>query len=147
MIGYGNHAPFMATNITEPEILAFLRSIESGEVRLTPLEEPQEVYAGCVPYTASNGWKLVIFNDANEWDYIEQIRTADGRECSYDDIYESMPTVDAYEPSIDVSWTRYGIPGYCKRRCVRCGRFIDRKSSSTSPHVCRECEQQKADQA
>ena len=85
----------MSTSVTEAEVLDFLHSVEHGEVSLVPTHEPQEVYAGIVAYQASNGWKITVFNDANEWDYVEQLRTADGRECDYEDIHEHMTRVDA----------------------------------------------------
>jgi hypothetical protein len=47
------------------ELLALYAEIESGDVRLTALQDPQNVYAGNVVYVSSNGWTLTIFNDAN----------------------------------------------------------------------------------
>ncbi len=122
--------------------MAFLHSVEAGEVTLTPLQEPQDVYAGPVDYAASNGWQVSVYNDCNEWDYIERVRTADGLECDYDFIYEHMPQVDAYQPSEEVAWSRYRIPGYMKFRCVYCGR---RCKGGTLPYVCRNCEAHEAD--
>lgn len=127
----------MQNSVKESEVLAFLNSVESGAVRLTPLQEPQDVYAGTVDYTASNGWRVTIYNDANEWDYIEHVRTADGRECDYNFINEHMPQVDVYRPSDEVAWSRYRIPGYMKFRCVRCGQ---RCKGGLRPYVCRNCE-------
>jgi hypothetical protein len=47
---------------------------------------PQKVYAGNVPYQASNGWHITVFNDANEWDYVEEIRTQGGDTLDFDDL-------------------------------------------------------------
>ena len=102
----------MTRNVTESEVLDFLHSIEGGAVTLIPKQDPQEVFAGPVDYVANNGWFLTIFNHANEWDYIERIRTADGRECEYDEIFACMPAMDAYKPSAEIAWTRYRIPEY-----------------------------------
>lgn len=108
--------------ISDIEIWEFLRAIESGSVVLTPDgdREPQLIYAGDVPYRASNGWRIVIFNDANEWDYIDEIVTSDGRRISYDEIADSFPDIDNYEPTIEISWLRYRIPGYISFRCSVC---------------------------
>ncbi len=129
------------SDVTETEILAFLKAIEEGLVSLTPAWEPQDIYAGNVDYTASNGWIVTIFNDCNEWDYIERLRTADGRECCYDQIADYMPAVDAYEVSDEVSWSRYRIPGYCIFRCVKCGERITDRELIKMPYLCAKCPQ------
>jgi hypothetical protein len=125
----------------EIELSQFLKAIEDGSVSLTPEQEPQDVYAGNVSYVASNGWRIVVYNDVNEWDYIESITTSDGRTfgCA---ALDEMPAVDAYEPSEEIAWTRYGIPGYCRFRCKACGtRLIKPKGGSMhSPFLCPVCQ-------
>jgi hypothetical protein len=98
--------------ISDIEIWEFLRAIESGSVILTPdgEREPGEICIGNVAYKASNGWRIVIFNDANEWDYIDEIVTYDGRRIEYNEIADSFPDIDCYEPTEDISWSRYRIP-------------------------------------
>lgn len=130
----------MPTNVSEAEVLIFLRLIESGEVTVTPLHEPQDVYAANVDYTASNGWTLTIFNDCNEWDYIDHLRTADGRECDFEEIFAHMRAADAYRPSEDVAWKRYRIPGYLKFRCTRCGDLLTEKARIRLPFLCANCQ-------
>jgi len=44
----------------EVELSQFLRSIEDGSVSLTPEQDPQDVYAANVGYSASNGWRIVV---------------------------------------------------------------------------------------
>ena len=100
----------MVADLSEEEILLFLRSIERGEIRLDPTVEPQEVYAGCVEYLASNGWHITVFNDANEWDYIEEIIAADGRGADFAEVSQ-MPGIADYEPSAEIAWSRYRLPG------------------------------------
>lgn len=109
-------------DISNTEIWEFLRAIESGSVVLTPEEErgPQEIYAAKVAYSASNGWRIVVFNDANEWDYIDEIVTKDGRRIVYHEIAVSFPDIDKYEPSEEISWSRYRIPGRMRFRCAVC---------------------------
>lgn len=125
----------------EVELRQFLKAIEDGTVSLTPEQEPQEVYAGNVSYLASNGWRIVIFNDANEWDYIGSITTSDGRVFGCDAL-DALPAVDMYEPSGEIAWTRYGIPGYCRFRCKACGtRLTKRKGGSMRPpFLCLDCQ-------
>jgi hypothetical protein len=123
----------MSSSLSEEAIREFLRAIEHGEVTLTPEEEPQEVYAGIVRYRASNGWRIEIFNDANEWDYIEEIMAADGRSADFADS-DTLPVMADYEPSDEVAWRCYGIPGYRRFRCPRCQREL-RHGSEFGPHV------------
>lgn len=113
----------MKTPICEQEIVDVLQRIEEGEIRLMPPHEPQAVYAGNVLYKASNGWEIVIFNDVNVWDYIEYLKTADGREIEYDELDE-MPRVERYRPSPEVAWKCYRIPGYLTFRCTQCGTIL-----------------------
>jgi hypothetical protein len=120
---FGESFGELAAPLPEQEVWEFLQAIERGEITLTPEEEPQEVYAGTVHYQASNGWRLAVFNDANEWDYLEEIVTADGRSLDYGDL-DPFPRLDNYEPSDEISWSRYRIPGYCRFRCPRCERWF-----------------------
>ena len=126
----------MSGKISEEEVLRFLSNIEEGTVTLHPVHEPQEIFAGNVCYKASNGWQIVIFNDANEWDYIDFIETSDGRTIDYDDL-EHMPDVDKYSPSDEIAWLRYGIPGYCIFRCKRCGKELKRPKDNS--FLCDKC--------
>ena len=63
-----------------------LAAIEAGTVHLTPIGEPQRIYAGIVEYVINNGWRLAVFNDCNEWDYLEWIETPDGRRVDFDQL-------------------------------------------------------------
>ena len=129
----------MPAALTESEVLAFLGDVESGAILLVALREPQDVYAGAVEYAASNHWTLTVFNDANEWDYIEELCTADGRRCDYDMIFAQMPRVNAYQPSEELAWTRYRIPGHMMFRCVRCGHDLSDPKLRQGPYTCERC--------
>lgn len=99
------------------DVLDFLKQIETGEVQLSAEVDPQDVYAGNVHYAASNGWKIVIFNDCNEWDYVDRVESSDGRAWNFgDDDDEGEPISHGYDVSNEVAWERYGIPGYLKSR-------------------------------
>ncbi len=106
--------------LTEEECLDFLHRVETGELTLEPVHCAQDVFAGDVEYLASNGWSVVVFNDANEWHYIERIATADGRAVASDEINEKMSRLSHYSPTHEVSWKVYRIPGYCDHRCELC---------------------------
>jgi hypothetical protein len=102
-----------AMTLSEAEVWTFLRAIERGDITLSSEEEPQLIYAGNVRYAASNGWIITVFNDCNEWDYVDTIETTDGRTLDFDDMPQALRN---YCPSEDVAWTRYGIPGYAQYR-------------------------------
>ena len=91
-----------------------LQAIDAGTVTLVCVgkETPQEVYAGNVEYKASNGWTIVVFNDCNEWDYLDEISDPLGTSLDYDGINEVTDDLRNYGPSEEVAWLRYGIPGY-----------------------------------
>jgi len=66
-----------AAKLTEDEILDFLHAVEREEITLKSVSGWG--YCGVPVFVASNGWQLGIFNDCDEWDYIEFIRTPDGK--------------------------------------------------------------------
>ncbi len=111
----------MRREIPERELLDFYGAIESGAVQLRALEDPQSVYAGNVTYQATNGWTLVVFNDANEYDYVDEVRSADGRVTDFDGL---EGTAADWCPDDETAWRCLGIPGYCCFRCVTCGATI-----------------------
>lgn len=126
--------------LEESEVREFLDGIEKGTITLLPKNDPQDVYAGDVEYEASNGWHIIIFNDANEWDYIDTIKTPDGRTLNFDELQQKMPTISCYEPSDEIAWKRYGIPGYCRFRCKRCGVQLKRMDLRCLPFLCIKCQ-------
>ena len=125
----------MRSKISETEVLDFLTAIERGEVVLTPESDPQDVYAGNVTYHADTGWTIVVFNDANEWDYIDSITTADGLQVDFDEL-DAMPRIRNYEVSNEISWGRYRIPGHMRFRCNECGAELKRGPSKS----CARCD-------
>jgi hypothetical protein len=123
--------------ISKEEIFLFLHAIEFGEVALKPRQEPQYVYAGIVEYEASNGWAIAVFNDANEWDYIEWIIASDGRRVDFFGMEEQDSDLENYSPSNEIAWRRYGIPGYLQNRCRQCGIAI--VPDSGGRYLCQQC--------
>lgn len=64
---------------------SLLAGILTGFVKVTPIEDPAEVYAGDVTYKCSNGWQLIIFNDCGGWDYVDHLVTPEGEKIDWDD--------------------------------------------------------------
>lgn len=120
----------MQLAISELEIRELLTAIERGTVQITPVQDPQEIYAGVAEYIVDNGWRLAVFVDCNEWDYIEWIEAPDGRRVDYDHLYDAPSDLKNYVPPESVAWERYRIPGYLKFRCPRCGSILRRVNKS-----------------
>lgn len=114
-------ALIMLNEIPISELRSFFRNIESGDIRLVAELDPQDVYAGNVVYRASNGWILRIFNDANEFDYVDEVRSSDGRVTDFDAI---EGTEAEWRPDDETAWKCLGIPGYCIFRCTGCGALL-----------------------
>lgn len=86
-------------------------AIEAGRVGVRATgDEPQDVYAGDVEYETSNGWRVVVFNDCNEWDYFDAFTAPDGRTIGFDQIWDWDGSLRAYTPTD--AWALWGIPGY-----------------------------------
>lgn len=70
-------------NIPEDEVLAVLDAMDRGKV--TTLEADRAAcaagYCGDFWFTLSNGWRVAVFNDCDEWDHVSHVIATDGREC------------------------------------------------------------------
>ncbi|MCB9704848.1 MAG: hypothetical protein H6711_23435 [Myxococcales bacterium] len=123
--------------LTLDEAIEFLQAIEAGAVTLRTPVSPQRIFAGDVTYAASNGWTLVVYVDANEWDYVARVVSDDGRTLSRED---AAILINRYTASDEVAWARYRIPGYRRRRCEGCGRDIKQSRESRPRSTrCRGC--------
>ncbi len=117
----------MSTPVTEAEIFAVLYAIERGEIALEPIDDPREIFAGDVRYRASNGWTLTVFNDCNEWDYLDSVTLPDGRSLNTYDALESW--IDAHPPRLGDNYgdepyralANYSPPAEVSRRIYRIG--------------------------
>jgi len=94
--------------IREREILSLLKEIEEGKLKIKPTQSPSEIYAGNVVYNISNGWQIIIYNDANTWDYIDSVKALDGREINFDEI-DQIPSLRNYQPSKEACISRYKL--------------------------------------
>jgi hypothetical protein len=120
-------------SISAFELLAFYDAIVARTVELVADEDPQRVYAGNVVYRGSNGWVLTIFNDCNEYDYVDEVLTPDGRTIDYDEL--ELTAVD-WSPDDATAWKALGIPGYCRTRCTVCGADFKSPEPYARTYLC-----------
>jgi hypothetical protein len=83
------------------EAMALLKRIESGEVTL---DLQKVIFFGPVEYLASDGWKLAVFDDAGEWDYLEWIESPEGQRRTFERLPEWFQD---YQPPISVISNAY----------------------------------------
>ena len=59
--------------------LQVLEDADAGELTLT-IEGGswEQVYAGNVVWVTSNGWRIMVFNDCDDWDYIDSFMPPEG---------------------------------------------------------------------
>lgn len=108
---------------TVEQVLAVLDAVERHDVWLRPMRDaPGDIYCGNVVYEATNGWRLVVFNDCSEWDYLDSARLPNGRwvDFWYGDGVGLAPRqeldpywepVRNYQPPRAVAAAAYGIIG------------------------------------
>jgi hypothetical protein len=99
----------MNDSATYRELMEFIKAVEDGTIALETTWNPESGDWGNISYVASNGWKITVFNDANEWDYIDSFVTNDGRIFDFDQL-DIMGITD-YEPPLELARQRYHIPG------------------------------------
>lgn len=97
--------------LTEDEILAVLRAIERREVTFpaSEIEAAGDWFSGDFTFHASNGWELTVFDDCDEWDYLDSVRAPDGREVDFDQIWNHMPRVRDFQPNADTVKAIWGL--------------------------------------
>lgn len=89
--------------LTEAEVMAFLRAVERQEITLRSVSVWG--YCGVPVFVASNGWQVGIFVDCDKWDYVEFIRTPEGKTFDFmPDAWnmtegDLMPEVIGYKPA------------------------------------------------
>ena len=79
--------------ILNEHALRFLQEAVEGKILLEPLELPEDVFAGDVTYLARNngsndsefaGGKIVVFNDCNDFDYLDRFEFPDTSVLDFD---------------------------------------------------------------
>lgn len=74
--GFEGREAMADPTITGAEIKAVLEAVERGELTAT---RPDPGYCGDEEVVISNGWRLMVFNDCDSFDYIETVEAPDGR--------------------------------------------------------------------
>jgi hypothetical protein len=96
-------------------LLGFLRSIENGQrvpTKILPMPcrfDYLSLHYGNVDFHVSDGWVMTVFFDCGEFDYIDSIRTPEGKRFDYDDFSEAIRN---YRPPKNIRMVMYGEPGY-----------------------------------
>jgi hypothetical protein len=72
------------------ELLEVCRAVDLRKIPITQeqREDAEAVYAGNAEYVLPNGWTLWVFNDCDEWDYLDSARAPDGWAVQYRDMPE-----------------------------------------------------------
>lgn len=68
------------------EVVEIMEAIDSGAIAITEQQRQaaQNVFAGNAEFALPNGWRLVVFNDADSWDYLDRAEAPDGWTIDFD---------------------------------------------------------------
>ena len=101
--------------ITRQEVADVLKAAVAGEipVRLVNPEQTWHVvYAGNMDFMLGD-WRITIFNDCDELDYIDSVKAPDGREAEFEDLNGEDPVTSAYGDPLgllsDDEWRMFEI--------------------------------------
>ncbi len=88
-------------------VAALVRRIAAGQVTLTPIELSwKDTFAGNCSFLLSTGDTLTVFNDCDDYDYIDSVRFVDGTVATYTDIYGNIGVYPSGEPdNIDLRFS------------------------------------------
>lgn len=87
----------------------FLTAVDDGSITLTltnPCKDGKPEYFGHPLYEA-HGWRICVFDDAGEWDYIEWIETPDGHRTEFstkDEVSPAEQVLIDYQPAELAHW-------------------------------------------
>jgi hypothetical protein len=111
--------------MTPVEALALLNTLDAAGGITTRGPSWTDVYAGDVTFVAPSGHVVVVFNDCDDWDYIDRIEAPDGTvlwefcvtrhgQLPYYPPSEDDWKVIDWHPADDRTWTQSTM-GYCGR--------------------------------
>lgn len=83
--------------ITETEAITLLNAIEFGFIKLSPELDGDGVLR---TWETENGWRITVFDDAGNWDYIDNIVAPDGRVLNWDYFHSWMTELTDWSPSV-----------------------------------------------
>lgn len=89
-----------------------LKSIERGDVTIELTAG--DILLGRVEYRTSNGWKVIVFSDGDDWDYIDSIIPPSGQEFKLwpeteEDDCQEMRKLRSYQPPRDQLTKTWGF--------------------------------------
>jgi len=92
--------------ITDEQVEQLFKDIDEGRVTVKPTRETwKEAWAGDVEFTCSNGWRVVVFNDCDEWDYVDSVIAPDGDKATWGgDIWADPPKWSNWHPRDPAPW-------------------------------------------
>ena len=76
-----NDPPEHEPAIQDEEMRMVLDAADRGDVVIVTVHD--WAYCGIAEFHLANGWKLAVFDDCDEWDYIEWVEAPDGRRESF----------------------------------------------------------------
>lgn len=123
------------------EYEALMADIAAGRVTV----EPDGEKPGCqLFWRTSNGWRLEVFDDCGQWDYVDSVVAPDGRELEFDDfIAADFNTRTPTEAELHRIWWH---PGWsCKYPTKRPGAMTEplepprREMNPLRSPKCQEC--------
>ena len=65
----------------------------------------KDIHAGEVYFVCENGWKFIVFNDCDSWDYVDTIVAPDVTKLDFDWIYENCRRLAYWRPNNPKKWT------------------------------------------
>jgi hypothetical protein len=102
--------------IEDEDLHGLLLAIERGEVglRQAPAADEFGRFTGDTEYETSNGWRLTVFIDCGEWDYLNSVTSPHGARADVDAIDAAMPDSATYRPSRECAAAAWGVnePGW-----------------------------------
>lgn len=102
----------------EDEALAVLEAVDRGDIAVYDEERTSAAGRSIAVYHLPNGWTVEVFNDCDQWDYLEGIEAPDGRKADFDAISggidakpgdEPMPRLYKWRPSPATVLERWGL--------------------------------------
>lgn len=100
--------------LDDATVRSFLASVERGDTLLVCLgQTPDDVWAGDVTYAASgeyDGWCIVVFNDCNDFDYVDCVESPDGARMEFPNWPEPDNVLANYRANREVAERCYHFP-------------------------------------
>lgn len=115
------------TDDDEARVLEVLEKIHDGALTVSTDEVMGDIFFGDVIYEISNGWKITVFVDGDEFDYIDNVVTEDGTVFDFDEIWKLAEVESGEITPREDGWNR--VRNYRGCSC-------DLRSDNSSSHWC-----------